>query len=138
AELADVGKNGDATHGKAVFFGKKAACYACHAVGGQGEKIGPDLTKIGQIRTETDLLEAIVFPSNSLVRGYESYVVHLKDGKSYTGIIRRETADTLYLFTPERVEMRLPRARIETLEPSRTSIMPAGLDTQLTRDEFAD
>jgi putative heme-binding domain-containing protein len=137
-ELADVWKAGDAARGRAVFFGKTAACAACHAVGGFGEKIGPDLSKIGQIRTETDLLEAVLFPSNSIVRGYESFMVHLTDGKSYTGVIRRETADTLYLVTPERTEVRVARKKIESLEPSRVSIMPAGLDAQLSREDLGD
>lgn len=137
-ELDGVSKNGDAARGRAVFFGKKAACAACHAVGGFGEKIGPDVSKIGQIRTETDLLEAVLFPSNSIVRGYESFVVHLTDGKSYTGVIRRETADAVYLVTPERTEVRVGRKQIESLEPSRVSIMPAGLDAQLSREELGD
>ena len=137
-ELDGVSKTGDPARGRAVFFGKKAACAACHAVGGFGEKIGPDVSKIGQIRTETDLLEAVLFPSNSLVRGYESFVVDLTDGKSYTGMIRRETADAVYLVTPERAEVRVARTKIASLEPSRVSIMPAGLDGQLSREELGD
>src|SRR5262249_38126913 len=60
ADLDGVWKTGDVQRGKAVFFGRKALCSACHAAQGQGERIGPDLTKIGPIRTERDLLESIV------------------------------------------------------------------------------
>src|SRR5262249_47080284 len=114
------------------------ACAACHTAAGFGEKIGPDLSKIGNIRTEADLLESIVFPSNSLVRGYESFVVNLKDGKSHSGMIRRETGDPVHLITSDRTELRIPRAKMESLEPSRVSIMPQGLDSQLTRQELSD
>ena len=59
------GKEGDVRRGQAVFNSPKAACLACHTIGYLGGKIGPDLTRIGQIRSERDLLEAILFPSAS-------------------------------------------------------------------------
>jgi putative heme-binding domain-containing protein len=138
AELAGVWKNGDVNRGRSVFFGKKAQCAACHSAQGQGERIGPDLSKIGASRTETDLLESIVFPSNSIARGFESYVVHATDGKSFTGVMRRETADAVVLMTAERAEVRLPRNRIESIELSKTSIMPQGLDSGMSRQELGD
>ena len=70
-ELLAALKDGDVRRGQAVFNSTKAACAACHAIGYLGGKVGPDLTRIGQIRTERDLLEAIVFPSASFVRSYE-------------------------------------------------------------------
>jgi len=45
------------------FFSQRAACSACHRVGTRGEKIGPDLSKIGEVRNQRDLLEALVFPA---------------------------------------------------------------------------
>jgi putative heme-binding domain-containing protein len=138
AELSVVWKNGDVNRGRAVFFGKKAQCAACHSAQGQGERIGPDLSKIGASRTESDMLESIVFPSNSIARGFESYVVHTTDGKSFTGVMRRETADAVVLITAERAEVRLPRNRIESIELSKTSIMPQGLDSGMSRQELGD
>jgi putative heme-binding domain-containing protein len=138
AELEAHLAPGDALRGQQVFESSKAACTACHAVHGQGAHIGPDLGKIGAIRARRDLLESIVFPSASIVRGYEPYVVTTHDGRFYTGIIGRETTDALVLITADRAEIRLPRAAIDTIEPGRVSIMPQGLDTQLTRQELAD
>jgi mono/diheme cytochrome c family protein len=37
-------KGGNAAKGKAVFYSEAAKCSQCHAVAGQGGKIGPDLT----------------------------------------------------------------------------------------------
>ncbi|MFK7777927.1 MAG: HEAT repeat domain-containing protein, partial [Gimesia sp.] len=73
--------------GRKVFFGKKAACSGCHAVEDLGGKVGPDLTRIGAIRTGTDLLEAIALPSASFARGYRSYLVVTDAGRIYTGVI---------------------------------------------------
>ncbi|MDA0282317.1 MAG: hypothetical protein O3B86_03080, partial [Planctomycetota bacterium] len=50
---------GDAIRGREIFFGKTTACASCHTVAGQGGRVGPDLTKIGAIRKQRDLLEAI-------------------------------------------------------------------------------
>ncbi|NDH95642.1 MAG: hypothetical protein EBZ13_14170, partial [Planctomycetia bacterium] len=81
---------GDPTRGHAVFLSQKAACTTCHAMGYAGGRVGPDLTKIGGVRTPADLLEAIVLPSASFVRSYEPVVVLTDDGRSFAGIIREE------------------------------------------------
>ncbi len=127
--------SGDIRRGQAVFNNPKAACATCHAIGYLGGKVGPDLTRIGGIRTERDLLEAILFPSASFVRGYEPVVVVLKTGKSYNGIVRRDTPDELVLLLGADQEVRLPRNDIEEMQPSHISVMPSGLDQQLTRQD---
>jgi putative heme-binding domain-containing protein len=138
AELESHLKGGDGDRGRLVFFGTKASCSACHAIKGAGGQIGPDLTTIAAIRSGRDLLEAVIFPSSSFARGYEPYVVETRDGRTHTGVLGRETTDAIYLVTTERAEILIPRGTIETLVPSRVSIMPQGLDVQLSRQELAD
>ena len=65
--LASLPK-GDVRRGQAVFNSAKTACITCHSMGYLGGKVGPDLTSIGQARTERDLLESVVYPSASFVR----------------------------------------------------------------------
>ena len=136
--LLDELPTGDPLSGFQVFRGSKAACSACHAVGYFGGRIGPDLTKIGQIRTDTDLLEAIVYPSASFVRSYESFLVVTDDGRAVSGLIADEDAQSVTLVTGIDQRVRIAREDIETLQPSPVSIMPAGLDQQLTAQELAD
>jgi hypothetical protein len=50
----------------------------------------------------------------------------------------RETGDALRLVTADRSEVSLPRDKIEAIEPSRVSVMPQGLDANLSRGELAD
>lgn len=138
AELESVLLVGNPQRGRSVFFGTKAVCSACHTVQGNGGKVGPELTKIGSIRTGRDLLEAIVFPSSSIVRGYESYLVQTHSGRQVTGLIGRETADSLFLINAERHEVRIARSDVESIQPSRLSLMPQGMDAQLTRQELGD
>jgi putative heme-binding domain-containing protein len=135
--LGTVGK-GDVRRGQAVFNGTKAACSSCHAVGYLGGKVGPDLTRIGSIRSERDLLESIVFPSASFVRGYEPVVVTTKAGRVVNGVLRKDAPDEIVLATGPTEEARIARTDIEDVQPSKVSVMPAGLDQQLSPAELAD
>ena len=135
--LASLDK-GDVRAGQAVFNGSKAGCKACHAIGYVGGKIGPDLTRIGQIRNDRDLLEAIVYPSSSFVRSYEPVAIATSEGKVFSGLVKSETASEIVLTTGADQEVRIPRASIEELKPGSVSVMPSGFDQQLTKRELAD
>jgi putative membrane-bound dehydrogenase-like protein len=137
-ELVPTLATGDVRRGQVVFHSEKAACFSCHAIGYRGGNVGPDLTRIGAVRSENELLESIVFPSSSLVRSFESIAVATADGKIYNGLLRGETADELRLATGVNQEARIARREIEEVRPSAVSIMPAGLDQQLTHQELAD
>jgi len=134
AEMSD----GDSSRGQAVFTGQRAACIACHPVQGKGGRIGPDLSAIGARRNTRDLLEAILYPSSSLARGFESFSIVTKDGKIYTGMILSETTDAIQILTTEQQEMTLRRDQIDELQPSKTSIMPAGLDRTMSVEDLKD
>ena len=135
--VAHVGE-GDIRRGQLVFANSKAACIACHAIGYKGGNIGPDLSRVGKIRSERDLLEALLFPSVSFVRSYEPVLIVTKAGKQVNGLIRRETPDEIVLATGVKDEARVARAEIEEILPGTVSVMPAGLDTQLTREQLLD
>lgn len=129
---------GDIRRGQAVFNGAKVQCAACHKIGYVGGLVGPDLTRVGGIRTERDLLEAIVFPSASFVRSYEPMRVTTADGRALNGILKKDAPDEIVLVAAADKEERIARADIETISPSTVSVMPAGLDQQLSLQELAD
>ncbi|MBS0266578.1 MAG: c-type cytochrome [Planctomycetes bacterium] len=131
-------KDGDIRRGQLVFNSSKAACAACHQFGYLGGNVGPDLTRIGGIRQERDLLEAIVFPSASFVRSYEPIVVVTKSGKTWNGLIKNESTQEILLATGPREEARIARDDIEEIRPSTVSVMPSGLDQQLSPQDLAD
>jgi putative membrane-bound dehydrogenase-like protein len=130
--------NGDVRRGQAVFFSPKAACSSCHATGYIGGRIGPDLTKIGSIRTERDLLESIVFPSASFVRSFEPVQVVTKSGKVHNGLVRQDQPDEIALTINADTEVHIARDDIESVQPGTVSIMPSGLDQQLSPQELSD
>ena len=137
-ELLASTERGNAKRGRDVFLSRQAACANCHRVGSDGGMVGPDLSTVGARRERRDLLEAIAFPSASLARGYESYTLTTTAGKIHTGLIVRQTPNTLVLRTPDQTEVRIPRGEVDEMQPSPLSIMPQGLDRTLSPEEFAD
>jgi putative heme-binding domain-containing protein len=129
---------GDARRGQAVFHSAKVSCTSCHAIGYLGGRVGPDLTLIAKIRTKRDLVESIVFPSASIVRSYEPVMIETRSGMVYNGLIKQETADQVELVTGPDRTVRIAKSDIEETRPSKTSVMPAGMDQILTRQELAD
>lgn len=129
---------GDIRRGQLVFANKKNACTSCHAIGYLGGKIGPDLTRIGQIRAERDLLEAILFPSASFVRSYEPVLVVTVDGLTHSGLVKSDTPEGLVLTLKADQEVRIARDQVDEIRPGTVSIMPAGLDQQLSMQDLAD
>ena len=137
-ELVAETKDGDIRRGQVVFNSVKAACITCHSMGYLGGKTGPDLTRIGGVRRERDLLEAIVFPNASFVRSYEPVKVVTTDGRTLTGILKKDAPDEVLLLTNANDEVRVLRTDIESLTPGTISVMPSGLDQQLTKQDLAD
>jgi putative membrane-bound dehydrogenase-like protein len=129
---------GDIRRGQLVFNGTKGQCAACHKIGYVGGLVGPDLTRVGGIRSERDLLESIVFPSASFVRSYEPVRVTTADGRTLNGILKKDAPDEIVLVVAADKEERVARADVESVAPSSVSVMPAGLDQQLTVQELAD
>ena len=136
--IAGMVGGGDIRRGQSLFNSPKAACATCHAIGYRGGKLGPDLTSIGQIRSERDLLEAIVFPNASFVRGYEPLLVTTASGATHSGVLKADRPDELVLTIGESQETRIPRAQVADMQPGAVSVMPAGYGDQLSRQELAD
>ncbi len=129
---------GDGKRGQMIFNSAKTNCATCHKIGYVGGMIGPDLSRIGSIRVEKDLLESIVLPSASFVRSYEPVQVVRLDGRSHSGILKKDAPDEIVLTISATEDIRIPRGDIDTFKAGTVSIMPAGLDQQLTKQELAD
>ena len=126
------GAGGDVARGQTVFNGAKATCLSCHAIGYIGGRIGPDLTKIGQVRSERDLLEAVVFPNASFARGFEPVIVRTRSGTLQSGVLRSDAPDEIVLspspartcasrgeISPRSSPARYPSCRQDTASCSR-------------------
>jgi putative heme-binding domain-containing protein len=131
---------GDPARGEAVFFGDQAKCSTCHQVRGKGGVVGPDLSSlIGRDRAW--VYRNIIEPSASIHPEYVSYTVTLKDGRVAMGVVRAEGADALKVGDIDAKQTVIPRAEVEEIRPSASSIMPVGLlgaiGDERTRDLLA-
>ncbi|MEZ4700506.1 MAG: HEAT repeat domain-containing protein [Rhodothermales bacterium] len=94
-------EGGDATRGEALFTQHAAAqCIRCHAVGGEGSRVGPDLEGVGRRRDRAYLLESLIAPSAKIAPGYETLTITLADGGVVSGSLADESADSLRLRVP--------------------------------------
>ena len=127
---------GDIGEGRKLFFGK-STCGTCHAVANEGSTFAPDLTNIGEIRSRHDILEAIMFPSASFAREHETSKIVTKTN-TYTGIIREQYPDAIVIATGPGPTIRVQRNEIVSIEAGTASLMPPGLEKQLTPQELSD
>lgn len=127
---------GDVALGAKLFFGK-AICSSCHEVANKGGKFGPDLSNIGDIRSSHDILEAILYPSASFAREHETSKIVTKS-TAYIGIIKEQFPEAITVEVGPGVIMRVQRSEITAIEPLSVSMMPPGLDKQLTSEELSN
>lgn len=135
--VSDVAKLGDPARGEKVYRRKDFNCQKCHALGGAGGQVGPDLTSVGASAQVDYLVESLLQPNKAVKENYHALLVSTKTGKLFTGIKARQTDTELILRTAEDVEIAIPRKDIdETIQGA--SLMPDGLTDTLTRGEFLD
>lgn len=137
-ELEKISTLGDATRGRAAFLAGAGACRVCHRVGAEGGRVGPDLSRIGGIRTRRDLVESIAFPDATLARGYETFRIDRIGAESLVGLIPRETAESLTVVTADGRETVVARDTVAKQEPLTSSLMPPGLDHSMPPETLAD
>jgi len=75
---------GDASRGKTLFEGK-GGCLKCHRANGVGSRLGPDLTRVGQLRRSAELERSLLDPAAEVVPTGRFYRVVTKDGATVTG-----------------------------------------------------
>ena len=129
---------GDAKRGYQVFSNKKAACSSCHQIGYVGGRLGPELSSIGRTRSRRDLIEAIVYPSLRIAQGYSPTRIRTADNEVYNGLLSRQTDSYVELLCGVDKICRIEKSEIEEQSESKVSVMPSGLDQQVTLEDFAD
>ena len=133
-----VGMKGDAARGAEIYRRETVACINCHQVRGEGREVGPALTEIGSKLTKEAMYEAILDPSAGISFGFEAWQAQLKSGDEAYGIKASDTPEEVALKDINGILTRYKKSEIATLQQSKMSIMPAGLQQALTTQELAD
>ncbi|HEY4416405.1 MAG TPA: PQQ-dependent sugar dehydrogenase [Verrucomicrobiae bacterium] len=130
---------GDAAHGQQVFTNLQAAgCVRCHTTDGSSGRVGPDLFAIADKFPRADLIRAVLKPSAEIDVGYDTTLITTKDDESYSGIIKQTTDEWVNLMGWDGKVFHIPTANIQSLTTSPTSFMPAGLQSTMSPQDFAD
>ena len=129
---------GDPARGAVFFRRQDIGCINCHQVNGEGIDFGPKLSEIGTKLGKDALYEAILNPSSGIAFGFEAWAVTLKNGDEAFGLIASETEDEVVMKAPGGVLTHYKKADIDKREKQALSIMPLGLQANLTTREFVD
>ena len=136
--IGDIQSLGDAKRGELVYRQEDLQCIKCHAIGGSGGLIGPDLTSIGATAQPDYLIESLLKPSEKIKEGYHTTTVVRDDGTVVSGVLIRKTEEELVLRDNNGVEITIPADVIEEEVISPVSLMPQGLMEKIRRDELVD
>ena len=124
---------GNASPGRVVF---NKVCAQCHKLFDFGGSVGPDIT--GAARSDLNyLLETIIDPNAVIPNEYRAANIETRDGRSLTGIIKRQDDNLIVLQTANEL-VTLPRNEIDDLRQSELSMMPEELLAPLTDQEVRD
>jgi putative heme-binding domain-containing protein len=136
---AALTQQGDVARGAKIFADEqRLACAKCHSIDGSASKAGPDLFAIGDKFGRRDLVEAVLVPSATISPGYQTVVIETKDGDEVQGVLKRATDSALELMNADGKIISIPTAQIKARKGSSVSLMPEGLQTALSPQEFTD
>jgi putative heme-binding domain-containing protein len=99
----ETATDGNATRGRALFEGK-GECRDCHAVSGEGSRVGPDLTRIGLMRRAGEIERSLLDPGAEVQPENRFYRVSPKNGQPVVGrLLNRDTFTVQLIDLDERL-----------------------------------
>ncbi len=136
--VADVIKLGNIQRGEAIYRRDKLLCMKCHAIGGAGGKVGPDLSSIGASAPVDYLIKSLILPSDKIKEGYHSVQVVTVDGLVKSGVPLIRNEQEIQIRDAEGKVETISMDDVEFIKNTTVSLMPADLTSKLRRDEMID
>ncbi|NOX54739.1 MAG: c-type cytochrome, partial [Planctomycetes bacterium] len=125
---------GDAQRGKSLF---KKHCSTCHRLEGVGYDLGLPLMTV-KSRGPEGILMQVLDPNREVNPAYLDYMIVTQDGRVVTGIITAETATSITLTRAEGQSDTVLRKDIELIKSTGLSLMPEGLEKDISKQDLAD
>jgi putative heme-binding domain-containing protein len=112
-------------------------CGQCHLLHDKGYEVGPNLTQNGR-SSFSQLLSNVLDPSLVIGTAYQAHTVLTVDGRVLTGLLTENSDEKIVLKIQGGKTETIPRDEIEEAKQSELSLMPEGLEKQMTAEELAD
>ncbi len=132
--LAKVKDKGDPALGAKIFT---RTCAACHRLGGIGQEVGPDLASVPDKSTRA-MLNAILDPNQAVEARYVNYTAVTKNGLNLNGLLASETGTSITLVGADGKRQVILRTDLEELFSNGKSVMPEGLEKDVSVKDMAD
>jgi putative heme-binding domain-containing protein len=125
---------GDAEAGAAVF---NKRCSVCHRLRGVGHEVGPNLASLTDYSPPA-LLTALLDPNRAVEAKFLDYLAITASGQSYTGMLANETGNSVTLLGQEGKQQTILRSELEALQATGKSLMPEGLEKDVSPEDMAN
>jgi putative heme-binding domain-containing protein len=128
--------------GKDLF--KFRTCLQCHAVNGEGGKLGPDVASIpkkfaAQQMSVESLVAELLEPSKVIESKFRVWRFLLDSGRAIDGLILEEKAEAYIVAkNPAEPAVVIPKASVEEKVELKQSLMPEGLLSRMNREDILD
>ena len=127
---------GSATAGRQLFTGK-GNCTSCHMVGGDGGRLGPDLSTVGNRRDPDELHTDLTDPNEEVAPRWWTMRVTRENGSVVEGLRMSEDTFTIRIMDDNESLWSFSKGQIRSFERIETSTMPSAEPT-LTASEVDD
>ncbi len=141
---------GDRAKGEKIFE-QTAGCSTCHMVQGRGGLLGPDLSRVGEARSATYLIDSIREPSKELSSGmldpnnhyglpliYDTVTVVTVSGQKIVGVARNEDTFSIQLLDTHQQLQVFLKKDLKEVTHERKSLMPAYSEQMLKPADLQD
>lgn len=125
---------GSAEKGRELFAKN---CANCHRVGGLGVDVAPDISD-SRVKTAEQILTDVLIPNQSIDGNYVAFVVTTLDGGNWSGVLAGDQGNAITLRVAGGDAVTILKSNIDTLQSTGLSLMPEGLEQNLTPDEMND
>jgi putative heme-binding domain-containing protein len=115
---------GSKAAGERLFWGK-GGCAACHRVGLRGGRMGPDLTRVGRVRSVAYLRASLIDPNADLTPGFYKITATTSDGRKVSGVQRSFANFSCQFMDQNETIHSFERSERTSCEREYVSVMPS-------------
>ena len=136
AMVKAVNEKGNPVIGEQIYRRKSIACINCHAIGGAGPEIGPDLISLGASAPVDYIIDSLLQPAKKIKEGYHMTMIATKDGKMISGAEVSAGQKEIVIRDAAGQKHKIATSNIKKRDIIPMSMMPPGLTATLNNDEF--